>query len=782
VTLASGTKLGPYEIVAPLGAGGMGEVYRARDSRLGREVAIKVLPAALSRDTDALSRFEREARAVAALSHPNILAIHDFGSESGLSYAVTELLEGETLRERLSVGPLPWRKAIEFGIAIAEGLSAAHAKGIVHRDVKPENMFVTADGRVKILDFGLARGEAALTPYGETSAPTTPATAAGTVLGTVGYMAPEQVRGQPADARSDIFSLGCVLHEMITGRRAFSRETGAETMTAILREDPPPLPRHVPAELERVIARCLEKSPGERLQSSHDLASRLKDILALSGATERSVLPRRRGRTASLVVAAGVIFAAASVGIYLGTRHGRGIDSLAVLPFVNASGDPGVEHLSDGITETLINRLSQVKDLRVVPRSTAFRYKGEKVDPQEAGRALKVRAVLTGRVSKLGDTLNVQTDLMDVERESQLWGEKYSRPASDILAVQEAISTEIASRLKVRLTGDQEERLTRRDTNDAEAYELFLKGRYHWNRRTAQDLDRAVSYFGQAIARDPSYARAYAGLADSYVVMQNYTGRLSTETIPKARAAALRALELDERLAEPHACLGFIHGTYDWDFVNAEKELRRAIEVDPSYPTAHQWRGLLLAGQGRFDEAIAEGRKATELDPLSLIIHSAYARTLYLAGQYDASISVARKAIELDPSFNVAYTWLGASHQAKGMHREAIAAFEKAAELSGRRFEALGDLGQAYAVTGRRDEALSIVEEMKRAIGSGRDAYYNLALVYVGLGEKDRAFEALDRAVEVRGFLRYLKVDPRFGAIRSDPRFQGLLRQIGLAG
>ena len=786
MTLSPGTKLGPYEVIGPLGAGGMGEVYRARDSRLGRDVAVKVLPSSLSKDPEALSRFDREARSVAALSHPNILDIHDFGSEGGISYAVTELLEGETLRERLALGPLAWRKASEIGVAIAEGLSAAHAKGIVHRDLKPENVFVTSDGRVKILDFGLARDVAVPAAFGASSAPTTPGTEAGTLLGTIGYMSPEQIRGQPADARSDIFSLGCVLHEMISGRRAFAGETGAETMTAILREDPPPLSqpgRPVPAELERVVARCLEKSPGERLQSSRDLASRLTDILALTPTPgARDMGPRTRwGRPALAAVAALAVIGAVFL-LSRGWGHGRGIDSLAVLPFVNASGDPGAEYLSDGITETLINRLSQIPDLRVVPRATAFQYKGQKIDLLRAGRALKVRAVLTGRITRVGDALNVQTDLVDVERESQLWGEQYNRPASDILAVQEAIASEIAARLKIRLTGAQEEQLTRSDTTDTEAYQLYLKGRYHWNRRTTENLDKAVSYFEQAIARDPGYARAHAGLADCYAVMQQYTGRLSTATAPKAIAAARRALELDGRLAEPHATLGWIYGFYEWDHPAAERELRRAIDLDPTYPTARHWYGLFLASfQGRFDEALAQLGKGMELDPVSLIIQSARARVFYLAGRYDEAIAASRKTIDLDPSFGNPYWTLGIAHLAKKEYAPALVALEKGALVSRRGIESIGDLGHAYAVMGRKREALSIVEELNRFVREGLDGYVNVALVYSGLGESDLALRALDGAVVAHSSnLRHLKFDPRFGPLKADPRYGELLRKIGV--
>ena len=484
--LTPGTRLGPYEILSQLGAGGMGEVYRARDSRLERDVAIKVLPVHLAKDPDALARFEREAKAVAALSHPNILAIHDFGNDQGVSFTVTELLEGETIRGRLAQSPVPWRKAVEIGIATAEGLSAAHSKNIIHRDLKPENIFLTTDARVKILDFGLARVGA---PLSNTPAAADAMTEPGTIMGTVDYMSPEQVRGVTAEATSDIFSLGAVLYEMICGQKVFSRGSAAETMSAILHEEPRQISRSgksVPLELERVIHHCLEKNPQERFQSARDLAFALKATLTESGIS-KAAAPRAK----------------------------KAIDSLAVLPFSNAGNDPNLDYLSDGITENLINNLSQLPKLRIVPRSIVFRYKGRDVDPQAVGRELGVRALLTGRVALRGDMLNIQTELVNVEEQSQLWGQQYNRKFSDIFAVQEEISNEICEKLRVQLSGEQKKRLTKRHTENTEAYQLYLKGRYYWNRRNPEWVNKGIEYFRQAIEKDPLFAPAYAGMADS---------------------------------------------------------------------------------------------------------------------------------------------------------------------------------------------------------------------------------------------------------------------------
>lgn len=498
MALSAGTRLGPYEILAPLGAGGMGEVYRARDPRLDRDVAIKILPERLARDPQALARFEREAKAVAALSHPNILAIHDFGFEGGITYAVTELLEGETLRSRLSRTALGWRKALETGIAIADGLSAAHSKGIIHRDMKPENIFFTEDGRVKILDFGLARSTASVAQKGE--APTV--TEEGVILGTAGYMSPEQVRGTSADARSDIFSLGCVLYEMVAGQRAFSRETSAQTMAAILEAQPAELAaigKAVPGGLQNVIAHCLEKNPQERFHSAHDLALALRTTLGVSAEAKR--LPVRW-------VAAGMGMLMVAAAMYWFAGRAKPIDSLAVMPFVNVGGDPNTEYLSDGITENLINNLSQLPKLRVLPRSLVFSYKGKEMNPRKVGQDLHVRAILTGRVVQRGDSLNVQTELVDVGEVSQLWGQQYDRKFTEILAVQEDISRQVSEKLRLRPTGEQQKRLSRRDTENTEAYQLYLKGRYYWNRRTAELLKKANEYFQQAIEKDPGYGLA----------------------------------------------------------------------------------------------------------------------------------------------------------------------------------------------------------------------------------------------------------------------------------
>ncbi|MBI3697405.1 MAG: protein kinase, partial [Acidobacteria bacterium] len=666
--LVAGLKLGPYEILAPLGAGGMGEVYRARDTRLDREVAIKVLPEHLAKDPQAMARFEREAKAVAALSHPNILAIHDVGSEQGVAYVVMELLEGETLRARVGRSAVPWRKAVEIGVAIADGLAAAHSKGIIHRDLKPENIFLTSDGRVKILDFGLARWKPK--PSAPTDAAATTETEAGTVMGTVGYMSPEQIRGTAADAPSDIFSLGCVLYEMVTGQRSFARSTAPETLTAILNEDPPNLAdsgKEIPADLQGIIHHCLEKNAEQRFQSARDLAFALR-AAAGSGGAGVPAGPRgsRKRLNRSIWAGAAVVLLAGGSFFVWRVTSGKAIDSLAVLPFVNVGADPNTEYLSDGITENLINSLSQIPKLRVVPRNRVFRYKGRETDTEKIGRELNVRAVLTGRVVQRGDSLNIQTELVDVAADSQLWGRQYERKFSEIIPVQEEIAKEVSEKLRLRPTGEEQKRLAKRYTENAEAHQLYLRGRYYWNRRTTETLKRAAEYFRQAIDKDPTYALAWAGLADCYALYGAYGVLPPPEAAPKAKEAANRALVLDDRLAEPHAALGLAKTVYDWDWSGAEREFKRSIEINPSYATAHYWYSICLGATGRLDEAIAGSKRAQEADPLSPNIGTAAGDMFYFARRYDQAIKQYRKTLDMDPNFPRAHWFLAMAYEQVG--------------------------------------------------------------------------------------------------------------------
>jgi len=776
-----GRQLGRYQIISLLGAGGMGEVYRARDTQLNREVAIKVLPAHLTQDAAALARFKREAQAVAALSHPNILAIHDFGTEQEIHYAVTELLDGETLRCRLAQGALLWREAIEIGAAVADGLAATHAKGIIHRDLKPENIFLTSDGRVKILDFGLARKKPLATPTNVSSALTASnVTEPGMVLGTVGYMSPEQVRGEEVDERSDIFSFGCVLYEMVSGRRAFARQTAAETMAAILRDEPPKLikaSQGVPSELERIINRCLKKKAEERYRSPRDLAIDLQALLS-GAAIIASTTARSSERMRPVVwLAAALVLLLAGLLLYQTMQRGQPanqpIDSIAVLPLVNASGDANTEYLSDGLTEDLINSLSHVTQLRVIARTTVFSYKNSKVDPLKIGRDLKVRAVLTGQVILRGETLSIQADLLDVGSGAQLWGKKFNKQLTDIFAVQEEIAQRITDGLRLKLPGAEEQQLTKRYTENVEAYQLYLKGRRETFKFNPEGMEKGLKYYQQAIQLDPDYALAHAGLAE-YHMIYYYPAQGSGA---RAKEAARKALALDESLALAHSALGLVHEVYDWEWAQAEREYQQAIALSPGSASVHDWYGWYLAKIGRLEEAMAELKQAERLDPLSAHIYTNLGRTFYFGQRYDQAIEQFLKALDLDPNFWLARLHLGLSYELQARYDKSLAELQKTIGQA-----AFGPGSRAWfahglAVAGRESEARKLLAQLQPS----EQTTWPMAAIYTGLGEKDQAFAWLDKAAGERfAVLCSVKVDPVFDSLHSDPRFAALLRRMGL--
>jgi TolB-like protein/Tfp pilus assembly protein PilF len=797
MTLQPGTQLGPYEIAAPLGAGGMGEVYRARDTRLDREVAIKVLPGHLAERPDALQRFQREAKAVAALSHPNILAIHDVGREEGVCYAVMELLEGESLRERLGRSALSWRKAVQIGTAIAEGLSAAHVRGIIHRDLKPENIFLTADGVVKILDFGLARMERPLSPDGGAPAATmTLQTQPGVVLGTVNYMSPEQVRGEPADARSDIFSFGSVLYEMLTGGRAFARDTGAETMTAILKEEPPEIAamgREVPAGLDHLIRHCLEKTPEERFQSARDLAFDLKMILTTSGIPRPGAVAARSAWRAGHTVATACVAAVAILGslvalnvggwrdrLFARPTPGR-IQSLAVLPLENLSGDPEQEYFVDGMTDALISDLARIGALRVISRTSAMRLKGTDRSIPEIARLLNVDAVVEGSVLRAGDRVRITAQLIDGPTDRPLWADSYERELRDILTLQSDVARAIAREIRVTLTPPEERRLAAAQAVDPEVHQLYLKGRYHWNKRTEAGFSKAIEYFQQAIEKDPSCALAYAGLSDAYNCLAGYGVLPAKEAFSKAKATALKAIEIDDALAEAHTSLASVKECYDWDWSGAEREYKEAIRLNPGYATARHWYATFLATLGRSQEAVAEIRRAQELDPLSPIINTNVGYVFYTARQYEQAMEECRKALELDPDFAVAHQMLGEIYGQMGKRAEAIAELERAIALSGNAAEDVAWLGRTYALGGMEDKARQALSQLERRSQEGYVAPFLFVMVYAGLGEKDHAFGWLEKAYQERdSYVVDIGVAPWADPLRDDPRFDDMLRRMGL--
>ncbi|HYI12592.1 MAG TPA: protein kinase [Thermoanaerobaculia bacterium] len=745
-SIESGTSLGHYRIVDSLGQGGMGEVYRANDPRLGRDVAVKVLSRELIADADAAARFLREARAVASLSHANILSIFDFGTENGVTYAVMELLEGETLRDRVRRGALPWREAAELAAGVADGLAAAHAKGIIHRDLKPENLFITLDGRVKILDFGLAHTAA---DGGRSGSIATDSTS-GMIVGTIGYMAPEQLRAQKVEPASDLFALGCVLYEVLTGDRPFARESTIETSMAILREPAPTLSkRSFPADLSAIVSTCLEKEISARYASASDLALALRDALSGSGRTRKE--PARRAKP---------------------------LTAVAVLPFVNQSTDASLEYLGDGIAEAVINSLSSLPKLRVVPRATAFRYKSKEMAPREIAAELDVRSVVTGRVVLRGDTLVVSCELVDAGTDRQVWGQTYNRKLADIFEVQEQIALQISENLRIALTGEQKKTLKKRFTHDPQAYQSYMKGRFFWNKRTEGGFKKAIDHFEAAIEQDPVYALPYAGLADSFALMGAAAFEMlpPREAMPRAKAAAMRALDIDASLVEARTTLAFVRRLYDWDWAEAERDFRQACALNGAYPTARHWLSLLLCEAARFDDAAEEMAHAHELDPLSLAISTDLGWVKYFARDYDAAIQRYRATLELDPDFPWARFLLGLALSQTGQFASAIGELEAAYLASGRSTKMLAAIGHTAGLSGDLERARTVLAELEEIARQRYVSSYCLGLVHIGLADHDRAFASLDRACEERaGYLVYLNVDPAVDPIRKDPRFGELL-------
>ena len=825
MTFSPGTKLGRYEIHSQLGVGGMGEVYLAQDSKLGRNVALKILPVEVADNPDRMRRFAQEAKAASALNHPNIITIYEIEQIDSIQFISTEFIDGQTLRERIRNAPLKLNEVLDIFSQIASALSAAHAAGIVHRDIKTDNIMLRPDGVVKVLDFGLAKLIERPPDSIDTEAPTRTAvkTEAGIVMGTLMYMSPEQARGMPVDARTDIFSLGVVLYETVTGRLPFDGSTSGEVLASILSEkEPQPLARYardVPAELERIVEKALRKDTHERYQTAQDLLldlKHLKEDLEFERKLERSVPPKSkraremgeqtpddgdinsgprlalgvtganttisRNKRWAIVIVISLIIVASTAAIYLySARAGdRAINSVAVLPFVNTSNDPNMDYVSDGISEALINSLTELKQLRVIARSTVFRYKNKEIDPQTMGRELNVGALLMGRVRQIEDNLNIQVDLVDAGTGTQLWGREYERKSSDVLSIKQAIAREVTDRLRLRLTGDEQQQLTKRDTTNAEAYKFYLRGRHYWNKRSLEGMKRAIEEFQQAIDRDPSYALGYVGLADCYLQLEQYGGVPSSEVVPKAIAAVDRALNLDESLCEAHATSATIKQKM-WRWAEAEQELKRAISLNPNYPTAHHWYAYYFYIKRQFDEAMKEIKKAYELDPLSPVISENVANVYLLKNDPNSAIEQCQKTIELDPGFADAHYILGFAYLTLRRVEEATKEFEKSVELSGRAATYLCNLGYCYSVTGRQAEATAILKELEQKYAQGKSSGLFLAAVYAGLGNKNEAFVWLERDFQQRsGQLPTIAWRLHFEGLRSDPRYAELLRRMGL--
>jgi serine/threonine protein kinase/lipoprotein NlpI len=738
-----GKTVSHYKILDKLGEGGMGVVYKAQDIRLDRIVALKFLTKYLLCDTEAKARFAHEAKAASALNHPSITTIHEIDEVQGECFICMEYIEGKSIKEVIKEKTLSIEEILKIAIQIAEGLNAAHKKGIVHRDIKSDNIMLSDEGLVKIMDFGLAKLKGV-----------SRVTKAGTTLGTVSYMSPEQARGEEVDHRTDIWSLGVVLYEILTRQLPFKGEYEQAVIYAILNEKPNPitdLQTGLPGELEPIVNKALAKSPDSRYQKAEDIVIDLRELRNRLESVKEQTLTKKLQ------------------------------PSIAVLPFVDMSPDKNQEYFCDGMAEEIINALTQVEGLRVVARTSAFSFRGKEMDIREIGRKLNVEKVLEGSVRKAGNRLRITVQLVNVSDGYHLWSERYDREMEDVFTIQDEISLAIVDRLKVKLLKEEKAKLVKRYTDDPEAYSLYLKGRYFWNRRYEGGLQKAVECFHQAIDKDPLYALAYAGIADCYNQFGLWSFLHPKEAYAKAKVACAKALEIDDTLAEAYASLGWIKTFYDWDWAEAEKAFKLALKLNPNYAVAHVFYGLYLGIMGNGVEAIAEEKKGVELDPLCLFMNAVLGFSLYGWREYDEAIEQLLKTLEMDPNFAVAHFFLGLSYAGKQRWKESIVSLQEFVNLWPGSPVAVGYLGFAYGMSGQEDEALKMLDQLEELSKRRYVSSLYKALIYLGLGKKDQAFEYLDKAYDEReSWMVSLKTVPFMDTLRSDPRYETLIKKMGL--
>ncbi len=794
-----------YRIIKKLGAGGMGEVYLALDTKLDRKVAIKVLRPDSLAEENLKKRLVKEAQAAAKLDHPNICHVYDVNEADSLTFIVMQYIEGETLAAEMDRQPLELSTALAIAEQAAEALAEAHNHGILHRDIKPHNLMITPRGQLKVLDFGLAKQMSSSDSVDYDAPTATLLSTPGRVVGTMPYMSPEQVQGEPLDPSSDIFSLGVTLYEMLAGKHPFKDKSAAITMSRILVSDPIPTEQfqaQVSPELQALLNKMMSKDKAARYQNAQDLLKDLRQLPAKLSAdtalttqfpanapkeTLASRVLSKAGRHRWAVLASGLalILLVVAISRWASTEQ---LDSLAILPFSYVSSDPQLmtnpdrEYLSDGLTESVINNLSQLTSLKVIARSSVFRYKGKDRDAQAIGRELNVRAVLVGQIKQEGDELTITVELMDVQGNRSIWGDTYQRKTADIQTVQKEIARNVSEKLRLKLTGADQTQLAKTYTQSGEAYEAYLKGRYHWNKRTEEGFKQATGFFQDAIIKDPNYALAYTGLADCYTLRSDYGFLAPKEGYALAKGAVTLALKYDDSLAEAHTSLASIKAVTDWDWQGAENEYRRAIELNPNYPTAHHWYAAQLLLQGRLDQALQEIKKAQQLDPLSLGINKDFAVILLYARDYDRAMEQCRKTLEIEPQFGVMFTYIAQIFELKQKYPEATAELEKAHAAAPEDSEITYALGQAYALIGKKDEALKISNELNQPAKQNVFLPKEAAYLYVLLGEKEQAVTILQKAAEDHYLpVAEVKMDPRLDELRKDPRVVEILQKIRLS-